>query len=283
MALSPAGPNLRFTCTSVEQRNWSRVAFGVAVDGGSTQELFLKQFIDRGGRPLSPQYESELIAHPLATAVLGGVAAVPGVLAVNGPALTIGYEPVAMTPMDTLLRSDPSRFTREFPGMLETVEAVLTALAGVGRQQLDPAVIEGQSDGVLTFKGLDFRNLGVGTRTDGASAGPFIFDFGKAYLAPIADAAARYLVSIALLNWGRPLGRFARGPNPELIEAASRVLGRFTSLEAVLYRLQQEAAYREAEIQSGSLVEHLGKVAGIKALGGRYTAATQRLFRRALA
>lgn len=281
MALSPAGPNLRFTCTSVEQRNWSRVAFGVAVDGGSAQELFLKQFIDRGGRPLSQQYESELIAHPLATDVLGGVASVPGILAVNGPALTIGYEPVSMMPMDTLLRSDSARFTREFPGMLETVEAVLTALAGVGRQQLDPAVIEGQAntDGVLTFKGLDFRNLGVGTRADG----PFIFDFGKAYLAPIADAAARYLVSIALLNWGRPLGRFVRGPNPELIEAASRVLGRFTSLEAVLYRLQQEAAYRQAEVQSGSLVEHVGKVAGITALGGRYAAATRRLFRRALA
>jgi len=263
------GAPAEIVCTEVVQRNWSRVGIGVAPDGG--ERFFLKQSIDRRGGWHERLWRYEHEGTRLAERLLEGVVRVPGVVAADRQLLLNLFELEQLETPDELLRRDADRFRGLFQPALEGMLAVIGALSRppaelvreLPRKQRD----YGGPSTAVCFKGFEIRNCGFPADT---AAGLVLFDFGRPYLAPPQELAAKLLVSVGLLNWGRPLARFVRGPDLELLAGARARLEALLDPGAVRAELALQREFRTREVKSGGRLSALFKGVGVQTIGNKY-------------
>ncbi len=264
-------------CSDVTQRNWSRIATGFCKDREpADQRLFLKQYVDRAGQWNEDLWMYERSGVSIAHEVLGERIGIPALVSSDQTLVVNAFAYTDLLSMDELLRADSSAFERAYPVALECMLEVLEALQNQDfetRFHL-PRKHRDYGDGAvaLNFKGFELRNMGV---TSGMQQAPtrddfFLFDFGRAYMAPIQEAAAKLFVSIGLLNWGRPLSRFSKGPDFRLIEQAKQHLAPYLDRKAVEAELRLQRSFRWADIQGTGSLERNVKRLAITTLGGRY-------------
>ncbi len=253
------------TCDDVDQRNWSRVGKGTT---GSGKPVFLKQYVTAGGSWQPTLWASEQQGHDIAGRVLGDVARIPDVIGTSGDVLVSVFEFVPMRPIDELLRTERDRFARVFPGVTKAMADVLAVMAKVPGAELELPVSNvayASARPALNFKGFDIRNVAM--TQDGDMV---LFDFGRPYVAPIEEAGAKLLVSIGMLNWGRPLRRFARGVDVALLEVAAAHLHPFLDRAAVSEEIDLQRRFRFREVHGSNTIERVAKKAGLALLGRRY-------------
>ena len=253
------------TCEATTQRNWSRVARGRRPDGSP---VFLKQFLDRRGTWQVDHYRYERDGGTRARRVLGDLARVPELVHPSRPNLTLVYEHVAVETVDELLRRRPDVLGDRFPGLAERLRVIVDLLAEPSRRLTVGLTAKerpwGGPSRAVCFKGLDVRNLGYD-----AGGGLVAFDFGRPYLAPVEEAAAKLFVSIGLLRWGRPLRLFRCGPDDALLERAAAALGPYLDRDAVLAEVELQRSLRTGTFQGGR-VSSVVKRWGVEILGRRY-------------
>ena len=124
----------------------------------------------------------------------------------------------------------------------------------------------------VNFKGFEIRNAGVGPDVAG-EVGPgdlVLFDFVRPYLAPIEEAAAKLFVSIGLLNWGSPVGRFLRGPDQQLLADAMNILSPWIDSAAVNAELSLQERFRTGEFKGAGGIEVMLKRIGVDMIGRWY-------------
>lgn len=263
-----------YRCKSPRRRNWSIVSKGEIVgDGGARHQVFLKQFVDRSSRASNERFRRELDAHALAVVALQGCIGVPKIHFVDVENLVIGYEFLEIVSFGELLRRDIPRFEQAFTELLPRLAEILQALtrAADSTNQLFDQKFEDGGTRSLVFRGLDVRNIGLtsGVDEDGMPE-MYVFDFESAYGASMEEASARLIVSIALLNWGRPVSRFARGPDLDLLNRAIDHLKLYSSPAAIQKRIEREFSFRMREVKALNCWESTAKKIGIRLLGRRY-------------
>jgi hypothetical protein len=271
---------------SVCQRNWSRVAIA-RVDGGNAapaERVFLKQFVDRGGKVHHEQLDYERDGCLRAAGVQQGALRVVSVIGEAPDDAVLVYPALRMATPDELLRHDPALAAAVLPHVMASATAFLRALPAAGSKT--PALkckqrAYGSPSSSLTFKGLDVRNIGVllddkGRPADGSLV---IFDLGRPYLAPIEEAAAKLFVSFGLLNWGLPLRRFLSGPDPEIIAAAAKAFSEFLQLPAIDAEIGLQQRFRLHDAQGSSGIQRLAKRLIVATVGRRYLRELKRFCR----
>lgn len=265
-------------CISVEQRNWSRVGIGlIERDAGKKQKVFLKQNVSKNGEILSNQWEYEKIGAIVASKLFQNTVTVPE-LKYHNPTLALCvFEFMEIVPFDTLLRSNNSLFTKSFIAFLEHSTHILKTMQNSqGVAMTDALPIKqrpyGECSTSINFKGFDIRNIGVikHPKKNIGSCEFTMFDFGRPYKAPIEEASAKLFISIGLLNWGRPISRFARGPNTDLLAISLDYMKPFLSYQSIGAELDLQSKFRFSEVHGSGLVEKSLKKLGIDVLGNRY-------------
>lgn len=268
--------------TEITQRNWSRVGTAVLETANtSKRDCFVKQYIDRSGTlhydHLLHEYDGAL----LAANILDGVVTVPSLLAKDDKRLLNIFEHIDLITVDELLRLDETRFWHYYPLLLEQLSDVLQAMLEAA-QRPDAANLPVKKRNyrghglAINFKGFEIRNTGYrppldGLNGDNPSLPPIVmFDFVRPYLAPIEEAAAKLLVSIALLNWGKPLGRFIKGPDKEILDTAFYYIGQWTNRDAMDAEIATQRGFRFDTIKSASRSESQLKKIGLNTIGQIY-------------
>lgn len=273
----PGTDTLVVRCDSYAQRNWSRTAVARPVDAGShVSPLFIKQFHHRDGAWDSRCYENELSGTALAQQYLSSVV-VPQPLAVDEGNLILAYPYLSLKPPDELLRRDEIALRRAWSDYAAALRSLLSdaALCASLGDTSDLGVkhrpYRSQAEAVL-FKGLEIRNVALTSVGPNTRAQLCFFDVGKPYLAPIEEGAARLVVSVLFLNWGRPLRRFVLGPPVDLASEVAEALGPWVSREALELECTREVANRLREVKASSTAGRLLKKNILDVLGTRYAA-----------
>ena len=236
------------------------------------------QYVDRAGRPQYCHWAFERTGTNTACVLFRDLVRIPVVRGSDAGLLLNVYEHVNVVPLDVMLRFDPHAFRAVFPtvldrmkSVLETMEQGLDVLGETEHLPIKERPYGGPSRAV-NFKGFDIRNVGCLQDADGKQeiGEVVVFDFGRAYLAPIEEAAAKLFVSIGLLNWGKPLRRFLRGPDVELLSLSFDVLKPYLNADALEAELALQESFRSSEAQGGSRVERRLKRLGIDTIGKHY-------------
>jgi hypothetical protein len=265
---------LSFRCARVVQRNWSRVAAGEVWSEGRRSEaerVFLKQYVDAEGRSHAAHWSADRAGASVARAILGAGVWVPAVLASDPARLIHAFEYHECESVDGLLRRNRDTIVTRFDELMRCLTAALEAMiaaAATAEYASLPAKSRSFDSArrAVNFKGLDIRNVGLS-----ASGGAFVmFDFGQPYLAPVEEAAAKLFVSVGLLNWGRPLGLFWKGPDFPLLERAHAHLAPFLHLHAIEHEIAAQTRMRMAEPKASGRLERALKRIGIASLGAAY-------------
>ena len=277
-ALIP-GNCFQLECIDVVQRNWSRVGMGrLAVSPASAQQrVFVKQNIDKGGSRQPEHWRHEQTGAAIAAKLLADIVQVPTLSHQNEQLLINVFEYVDLITLDELLRIDPVSFDKYIEPVTNQLIRVLEAMSAPSMTSLADALpvkrrTYGGPSTAVNFKGFEIRNTGL-ARTEDGLINPdnlVAFDFVRPYLAPIEEAAAKLFVSIGLLNWGKPLDRFARGPDTSLLERILPVLRPYLDGQAIRAELGLQARFRTHEFQGSSTLERMFKQLGIDMLGKRY-------------
>ena len=265
-ANSGAPPEI--VCTGLEQRNWSRVGIGVTPD--RRRRYFLKQSVDRRGgwheRLWRFEHEGTRVAEPL----LAGIATVPSVVHADRRHLLNVFEYAQVETPDQLLRRDPARFGEKYPFALDRMVAVIHALTDPSAELACEVTAKQRDYGgpptAVCFKGFEIRNCGFAAEDEAL----VLFDFGRPYRAPTEELAAKLLVSVGLLNWGRPIARFLRGPDLEILEHARSRLESLLDPGAVRAELALQREFRTNEIKSGGRWGGFLKGVGVQTIGKKY-------------
>jgi hypothetical protein len=264
---------------AVRQRNWSRV--GVAQMPGSARPVyFLKQFVAADGHVLDGGAAAEGQAATLGRAVFGDCVLVPE-FADESRAL-LAYPHLQFRATDELLRDDSRKlegvweeFCADIAGLIAAAEQAPAELLR-GLRELAPST-SGQR--ALAFKAFEVRN--IAPRIDGTQP-LLVFDLGPAYVSTVIDVVSRLLVSVLLLNWGRPMSRFVQGPPTDLATRAVKAWPAALDAETVAKALTKEVAMRRTAIQASSRRERWAKSAGLSTVGRRYEAKALHWVRRTL-
>ena len=270
-------PALVVRCLDLVQRNWSRVGPGeLRFSDGTTQPCFIKQYLDRTGDWQSDHWEYEQDGAIAASELLATVARVPRLIAQEQKLLLNIFEFAEVVSLDVLLRADQPAFDRCVEGAVRQMAEVL------GAMQNPPATFDmaalpqkprdfGTAQAV-NFKGFEIRNAGVPPDLAGVS-GPddlVLFDFVRPYAAPIEEAAAKLFISIGLLNWGSPLGRFLRGPDKRLLAMAAGILEPWLDRRAIGAELELQKRFRTGEFKGTGGLEVVLKRLGVDLIGRKY-------------
>ncbi len=292
----PIVPAVRYTMTlrnskaevelhDVVQRNWSRVGSGAyRVEGETpTTACFVKQYLDRSGTVHLDHLRYEYEGADVAAALFDGIVTVPAVLGSDETRLVNVFEHCELITIDELLRDDEKLFWRFFPLLLERYGDILQAMREGAETSLGatlpvkarPYRSQGQA---INFKGFEVRNTGyklpleAGTQDRELTELPpvVMFDFVRPYIAPIEEAAAKLMVSIGLLNWGKPLSRFVTGPDIEMLDMAYYYIGQWTNREAMEAELAIQNGFRFNTIKGATRSETGLKKAGLNIIGRRY-------------
>lgn len=272
------GAGMTVTVTSSpHQRNWSRVA-AAETAGVNTQYLFLKQFLGRDGTWQPLLLHEEVKSATLAAPYLRDIVDVLQPVHCFEDNVTIAYSHKNLLSIDELLRRDGEISGRDWSEICRVLSDVCRAVV-VGDAESSPVGLqtkrlEAATSGVaLNFKGLEVRNLGVSAATSGHhSLDVTAFDLGKAYIAPREEVAAKLLVSILLLNWGRPLRRFITGPPERLYRDALSSLREHTNMRALVREAEAQFQQRSAQVQATNALERTAKKRLIDVIGRRYQA-----------
>jgi hypothetical protein len=264
----------------VEQRNWSRVAVAAA-PGVDQPEFFLKQFVTADGRVLVGGSAAEAQAAALGRATFGDCVLVPEFGDEDRALLAYPYR--RFLPTHELLRSDPRGFNTVWPQFCEDIAGIIAAATRVPAARLsglrDAARSRSDTPRALAFKALEVRN--IAPRVEGKQP-LLLFDLGPAHVATAGDVAARLLVSVLLLNWGRPMSRFVKGPPIELAGLAARQWSGYLDGDTVASALTKEVAMRRTTVQAASRQERWAKSVGIMTVGRRYERQSMSWVRRTL-
>lgn len=266
-------------CNRVQQRNWTRVGVGsISPHAGTARTtVFLKQNIDRGGNRHPEHWAYEQSGAAIAHDLLQNIVRVPQLRYKNESLLLNVYEYIDIITIDELLRSDPKTFDRCIGSVMHSMAEVLGVMARpISVSCLETLPVKSRPYGgastAINFKGFEIRNTGLVRDPAGNVEVDelVMFDFVRPYLAPIEEAAAKLFVSIGLLNWGKPLGRFMRGPDASLLEGALRALHPFLDRQAILAEIELQSAFRTREFQGAGRLERTLKRLGVDTLGKRY-------------
>jgi hypothetical protein len=269
----------RLECVSVQQRNWSRVGIGhlAASPENTHQRVFLKQNIDRGGgwQPSHWQYEQK--GATIARELLRDIVEVPALRYQNEQLLLNVFDYIDVVTVDELLRSDAARFDRCIVPVTERLVRVLEAMKAPRIASLREGLSTkkrsyGGPGTTINFKGFEIRNTGLVRAEDGRIDPDNLvaFDFVRPYLAPVEEAAAKLFISVGLLNWGKPLSRFALGPDLLLLERVLPALYPYLEGQAIRSELKLQTDFRTQEFQGSGHLERLFKRLGTDTLGKRY-------------
>lgn len=270
---------IRLTCIGAQQRNWSRVGVGqiLAPQEAESGQVFLKQNIDRGGYRQHRHWSYEQAGAVIARDLLGDVVEVPALLYQNEALLINVFEYIDIITVDELLRSDPAAFKERFTDVMERMVQVLERMrapraGALGEGLPIKARPYGGPSTAINFKGFEIRNAGFAKAAGGSvdTDSLVMFDFVRPYLGPIEEAAAKLFVSIGLLNWGKPLHRFMRGPDMSLLEQSLQLLCPFLDRQAIEAEIELQYRFRTHEFQGSGHLERSFKKAGIDLLGKRY-------------
>ncbi|HEX6813108.1 MAG TPA: hypothetical protein VF384_15910 [Planctomycetota bacterium] len=283
----------------VSQRNWSRVAIANVDSGGRgapAERVFLKQFVDRGGKVHFEQLDYERDGSRRAALVRQDALRVVSVIGEAPDAAVLAYPAMRMATPDELLRQDPGLAASVLPQILAGAAAFLRALPAAGKACSNssphgaplgaPLKCKqreyGSPSTALSFKGLDVRNIGVLLDEQGrlVPGTPVIFDLGRPYLAPIEEAAAKLFVSCGLLNWGLPLRRFLSGPDPDIVAAGAKVFAEFLDPAAIEAEIALQQRFRLHDAQGSSGVMRLAKRLIVATVGRSYLRQLRRACRR---
>lgn len=277
------GDSIELEPAEVVQRNWSRVGMGHYAKGlKKTTPCFIKQYLDRTGttHPDHLNYEHE--GAILARQMLGHVVNVPKLLYKDEQRVLNVFEHVDLVTVDELLREKERKFWHYYPLLLEvvsdTLEKMTEAAIHPASQHLPRKSRPYQSQALaLNFKGFEIRNTGFQLSADAKKhhslpdlPAVVMFDFVRPYLAPVEEAAAKLMISIGLLNWGKPLTRFIKGPDRDLLDMAFYYIGHRTNREALDAELQIQRKSRYDDTKGASRSETNLKRAGLNVLGNKY-------------
>ena len=269
---------ISLTCINVHKRNWSRVAIGQApgTQEAEHDKFFLKQYIDRSGLKQHQHWLYEQAGFNVASDLLDGVIKVPALLYQNEAQLLNVFEYVNVITVDELLRNDPVQFNKNITNILKSMVPVLERMQTPGyfMSTSDLPVKQrpyGGPSTAVNFKGFDIRNVGL--VSDKGSAHPeqlVMFDFVRPYMAPVEEAAAKLFISIGLLNWGKPLYRFMRGPDTKLLEISREILEPYLEIKSIEAEIALQHRFRTHEYQGSGQLERFIKKSGIDLLGKKY-------------
>ncbi len=273
-----AGIGSILTLEAVAQRNWSRISLGTVdtlLPGQTGHRVFVKQFVDAGGQAHSRQWDFEREGADIARSLMAGCLHIPVLLWADSRHLLHVYEFCELISLDDMLRKDVARFDATLPAALAAMRVALDQLATATEHSEVARALPckerpyGGASTAVNFKGLDIRNVGL-MDDDGDAVRFAMFDFGRPYLSPIEEAAAKLFVSVGLLNWGRPIRRFARGPDAAALAAANAQLGHYLDLDAVLNEIHYQQRTRERDVKArGRTIAALKKL-GLNTLGKLY-------------
>jgi len=270
---------LQLECISVQQRNWSRVGMGqiAASPEADQQPVFLKQNIDKLGHRQPEHWKHEQTGATIATELLLDIAKVPALRYQNEQLLLNVFDYIDVITIDELLRSDPVIFEQCILPVTEQMVRVLEAMK-TSRMTASRALLPvksrpyGGPSTAINFKGFEIRNSGLVREVNGEIHRQrlVMFDFVRPYLAPVEEAAAKLFISIGLLNWGKPLSRFALGPDLALLQRVLPTLQPYLDKQAIRSELELQANFRTREFQGSGNLERLLKRFGTETLGKRY-------------
>lgn len=278
--LQPPFGSRQLRCVKLQQRNWSRVGIGVEVGGNNGEDgdrYFLKQYVDKAGNAHPKHFRFEQAGSLLAAQVLSEVVDVPGLKFTDRERLINVFSFRRMVSIDRVLRLDSAALDRCFPEIIKRLTAMLEAM-NTAPSKLNGHNLPvkkrsyGRSELALNFKGFEIRNVGVPLDVDNQPIPErlAVFDFVRPYLAPVEEAAAKLFVSIGLLNWGKPVTRFLRGPNTDLMDAARAWLSPYLDSEAIRAELRIQRSFRSSEFHGQTPLERAIKRIGVATLGQWY-------------
>jgi hypothetical protein len=268
----------RVLCLDFHQRNWSRVATGEYVaEDGSTQPCFIKQYLDKAGGMQRDHWAYEKEGALVAARILAESAHVPELLFQDEQRLLNVFEFTEVMSIDVLLRENRAAFDRHIEPVLRQMAKVL------GDLQNYPAAIDlsslptkersyGSLGDAVNFKGFEIRNAGIPVGHSGPVGARelVVFDFVRPYFAPVEEAAAKLFVSVGMLNWGSPLGRFIKGPDTSLLASASHILRPWLDAAAIKAELDLQERFRTDEFKGAGGAEVALKRIGVDLLGKKY-------------
>ncbi|MGI9323713.1 MAG: hypothetical protein ACR2PZ_00730 [Pseudomonadales bacterium] len=265
-------------CEQVKQRNWSRVAIGYETSVHQGKPIFLKQFVDRRGQWHLDQYEDEYKAIAKAKELFSPSANIPTPTYKNLELQVIGFDYFRMTTIDVVLRStnDSDICSHAFDYVLAASCQFLETLKSTDEENQT-----GQNSPV--FRGFDIRNIGIPGTTPELlwNERPYLFDFGTYRKGSHQEAAARILVSVGMLNWGRPLDRFIRGPDATYFHQSVAKLAPYLSRSRLLERLTHEYEHRRKDVQGANWLQRQLKRLGLYTIGYVYVRRLRALIRKA--
>lgn len=267
--------SLTLSCSELDQRIWSRVATAHSTDKSSEiqQQFFVKQYHGKDGTGHADHWTYEKEGALLATEIFDDIIVVPKLLYQNSELLINVFEFIELVPIDTLLRTDLASFDANIETTLDKLAQVLS------RMQMAPASIDTSGFKIksrpfgeptaISFKGIDIRNIGLGL--DGKTKGEIImFDLGRPYMAPIEEAGTKMFLSVGMLNYGRPLRRFLKGPDEHLLKLASKAFGPFLNSHALTERIKFEIRFRTEVFVGATGWEVKLKTIASQSIGKRY-------------
>jgi len=269
--------DIRVECQKVTIRNWSRVAVCHEASGPCAPQLFLKQFVDSKQIPHPDQYHNELDSIKKAIELFEPDVSVLRPKYLDPKNLTIAYEYIPMLTLDEILRntagkfSQPTGYEASFEIVLNAVSVILNRLRDLENAS-GPNGSCGTANCAYVFHGFDARNIGVPTDLGlpGASPNAYLFDLGNHWTGPRQEASARYLTTLGLLNWGKPLSRFALGPDTEMLANGIARIHEHISKKATIARINGEFRSRIFNVQGPNWMVRLGKRAGLLTVGYYY-------------
>jgi hypothetical protein len=263
------GVAAQYIVGQVSQRNWSRVASARQIPSG--YRVFLKQFCTSSHAWRRDHYDDEILGAHVGSALMGD-GKVISPIARSSDCLTLAYPWRSLSTPDSLLRSSGinmsmwSEYCKELEQIaIQCASNKSDALTGY----IDtPIILAGHTHEAICFPGLEVRNAAIEPSELGVSVR--IFDLGRPSLGNKSDLIARLLVSILLLNWGRPLRRFVLGPPRELLTEAFLRLGSATDRTALRREFLRQVRSRLVDTQGRTSVERTAKRVGIAILGIPY-------------
>ena len=274
-SLSGDSPPVDLRIGAIEQRNWSRVAVAEATETG--KRYFVKQYLDKAGVGHPHHWEYEKDGALLAAEALDGVAHVPTLMFRDEASLMNVFEYASIVSIDVLLRKDPVAFERSFLSVVRRMAQALEALQAEGKRLQGTGIRTksrdyGGSPDALTFKGFEIRNVGISPEAPAEvhAADLVLFDFVRPYLAPPEEAAAKLFVSIGMLNWGSPVSRFMKGPDPKLLALSYPLLKPWLDKRAIAAEIDLQERFRMVELKSGGNLEKVLKRIAMLVLGRKY-------------
>jgi hypothetical protein len=274
-SLSGDSPPVDLRIGAIEQRNWSRVAVAEATETG--KKYFVKQYLERAGTGHPDHWEYEKDGALLAAQALDGVAHVPTLMFRDEASILNVFEYASIVSIDVLLRKDPVAFERSFLSVVRRMAQTLEALQAEGKRLQGTGITTkrrdyGGSPDALTFKGFEIRNVGISPEAPAEvhAADLVLFDFVRPYLAPPEEAAAKLFVSIGMLNWGSPVSRFMKGPDPKLLALSYPLLKPWLDKRAIAAEIDLQERFRMVELKSGGNLEKVLKRIAMSVLGRKY-------------